>query len=459
MNAPLLLRSLLLSSLVVCCLSQYAPTWASLDSRPLPPWYDEAKIGIFIHMGVFSVPSFHGEWFWADWLNAKDQDVVDFVSQTEAPNFVYADYASRLTYELFNATDWLALFAASGAKYVVPTSKHHEGYCNWPSATSFNWNSMDVGPRRDLIGELANATRSAGLKVGAYHSLFEWFNPLYLADKASNWTTRSFVTGKTMPELYDLVERYRPELIWSDGDWEASDLDYWRSPDFLAWLVNDSPVKDTVVFNDRWGGASLCHHGSFYTCADRFLPSSLVGHKWENAFTLDTQSWGFRRNAVYTDYMSVAEVIATVVQTTALGGNSLINVGPARDGTIDNIFADRLLGLGAWLKVNGDAIYATQPWSRAQNDTDASVWYTSKGGNVYAIMLTWPQSGRLTLVAPIGVAGSTQIKMIGSNDGACTWEPVGAAGAPGIIVSLIAAAPGTPLATTSAWVLEMQGVM
>ena len=78
---------------------------------------------------------------------------------------------------------------------------------------------------------------------------------------------------------------------------------------------------------------------------------------------------------------------------------------------------------------------------------------------MYAIMLTWPQSGRLTLVAPIGVAGSTQIKMIGSNDGACTWEPVGAAGAPGIIVSLIAAAPGTPLATTSAWVLEMQGVM
>lgn len=138
--------------------------------------------------------------------------------------------------------------------------------------------------------------------------------------------------------------------------------------------MNDSPVAATVVFNDRWGENSLCKHGSFYTCADRYLPGALVGHPWENALSLDTQSWGYRRNAPLSDYLTPAQLIATVVQTVALGGNALINVGPAADGTIDAIFADRLGALGAWLATNGDAIYATTPW-RVQNETSA-VWFT-----------------------------------------------------------------------------------
>ena len=207
-----------------------------------------------------------------------------------------------------------------------------------------------------------------------------------------------------------------------------------------------------------WGGDALCHHGSYYTCADRFLPSSLVGHKWENALTLDLQSWGWRRNAVLSDFMTTAQLIAQVVQTTALGGNTLINVGPSADGTIANIFADRLLGLGGWLATNGDAIYATQPWQLAQNDTLASVWYTSKGATVYAILLAWPQHSRLTLVAPTGVVGVTNITMLGAGGVTLPWEPLGAAGAPGVVISLDATGvflPGSPLATTSAWVVKI----
>jgi alpha-L-fucosidase len=117
----------------------------------------------------------------------------------------------------------------------------------WPSPTSSSWNSVDLGPKRDIIGEIANATRAAGLTFGVYHSLFEWYNSLYLQDKALNWTTQDFVTMKTMPELYDLVEKYQPEVIWSDGDWEP-DYHYWNSTGFLAWLANESPVKDTVVW-------------------------------------------------------------------------------------------------------------------------------------------------------------------------------------------------------------------
>ena len=191
----MLLLPLVFAAGLGSAVSRFAPTWESLDSRVNPPWFSEAKVGIFIHFSLFSVPSFHGEWIWFDWLGARDQDVVDFVARTEAPRFAYADYAPRFTAEFFNASAWLALFKASGARYVVPTTKHHDGFAMWPSATSFNYNSMDVGPRRDVIGEIANATRAAGLRFGAYHSLFEFYNPLYLADKANNWTTQVFVAG------------------------------------------------------------------------------------------------------------------------------------------------------------------------------------------------------------------------------------------------------------------------
>lgn len=216
------LRALSAALLAATAGARYNASWASLDARPNPSWFADAKVGIFIHMGVFSVPSFHGEWFWSDLITAKDPDVVAFVATTENPSFVYPDYAPRLTYELFNATAWAELFSASGARYVVPTTKHHEGFAMWPSAQNYAWNSMMVGPKRDVYGELVAALRAlpSPPKVGAYHSLFEWYNPLFLADQAANFTTRVFPDTKTLPELYDLVNTYKPELIWSDGDCE-----------------------------------------------------------------------------------------------------------------------------------------------------------------------------------------------------------------------------------------------
>jgi alpha-L-fucosidase len=316
---------------------------------------------------------------------------------------------------------------------------------------------VDCGPKQDIIGALANATGAAGLRFGAYHSLFEFFNPLYLKDKANNWATDTFVTQKTGPELYDLVARYEPEIIWSDGDWEPpGNSTYWNSTAFLAWLVNDSPVADTVVFNDRWGENSLCEHGSFYTCADRYLPGSLVGHPWENALSIDTQSWGYRRNAPLSDYLTAAQLIATVVQTVALGGNALINVGPAADGTIDAIFADRLTALGGWLGANGDAIYATTPW-RVQNET-ARVWYTQEGrggGAVFAIFLAWPPSGQLHLSAPV-TAPNSSVALLGWGGGPLPWAPL--SGPDGVRVTLPALVPGTPLAAAPAWALRLESV-
>lgn len=122
-------------------------------------------------------------------------------------------------------------------------------------------------------GELAEAVRANNLTFGVYHSLLEWFHPVYIADKNSLFTKQEFVNNKILPEMYELVNTYKPEILWSDGDWEALDI-YWKSKDFLAWLYNESPVKDTVVVNDRWGIGTGCHHGGFYSCSDRYNPGN-----------------------------------------------------------------------------------------------------------------------------------------------------------------------------------------
>jgi len=201
--------------------------------------------------------------------------------------------------------------------------------------------------------------------------------------------------------------------VWSDGDWEAPDT-YWQSTNFLAWLYNESPVASTVVVNDRWGAGDLCRNGGYYTCTDRFNPGKLLTHKWENCYTIDGSSWGFRRTANIQDYVTTQNLIYTLVSTVSCGGNLLLNVGPTKDGTIDAIFQDRLLGMGSWLNVNGKAIYSTQPW-RVQNDTanmETTVWYTTANNAVYATSLSWPSNGALTLVNPVSTA-QTAITLLG----------------------------------------------
>lgn len=416
--------SILLPLLVILAITTnvfaWEPTWASLDSRPLPSWYDESKFGIFVHWGVFSVPSFGSEWFWKNWAS-NVTEYVDFVKATEVPGFAYQEYAHRFRALLYDAQQWAQLFADSGAQYVVLTSKHHEGFCNWDSrdiVTTWNWNAMDVGPRRDVLGELANATKSTvspmtgkNLHWGVYHSLLEWFNPAFAEDASNDFNTSIFRDTKTMPELYDLVNKYEPELIWSDGFWGATDA-YWNAPEFLAWYATNSSVAETAVWNDRWGDDVVGKHGSFITPSDRFNPGKLLARKWENALTIDATSWGYNRNATLDSYLSVEYFVHELIQVVAWGGNMLLNVGPSHDGTIDAIFWDRLLGIGSWLKVNRDAIYATTPWKVVQNETSVDAYYTRRDETLYALVTRWPTNNVLELVAPQTTA-ETKVTMLG----------------------------------------------
>ncbi|XP_063225982.1 alpha-L-fucosidase-like [Bacillus rossius redtenbacheri] len=416
----------LLALVCACALSgasgRYSAAWTSLDSRPLPQWYADAKFGVFVHWGVYSVPSFGNEWFWYHW-KSNSSSFVDFMKRSYPPGFTYQDFAKEFKAEFYEPDQWAELFQSSGAKYVVLTSKHHEGYTLWPSRYSFSWNSKDVGPNRDLVGELASSIRRlTDLKFGLYHSLFEWYNPLYLQDEANQFKTQKFVDYKTLPELYELVETYRPEVVWSDGPMNASDS-YWRSRSFLAWLYNDSPVKSSVVANDRWGKGVKCKHGDFYTCRDHYNPGHLIRHKWENCDTVDKNSWSFRRNARLADYHSVEELLARLVSTVSCNGNYLLNVAPTKEGVIPPVYEERLRQLGAWLALNGEAIYSTEAWSHQKDAASPGVWYTKSkdGSSVFALVLQWPKNNVLHLGSP-RLSDESNVTLLGNNM-ALEWAP------------------------------------
>ncbi|XP_015670793.1 plasma alpha-L-fucosidase isoform X1 [Protobothrops mucrosquamatus] len=454
----LLLPPLLLPLLIFLLLpswgrgGRYDPTWESLDSRPLPPWFDEAKFGIFIHWGVFSVPSFGSEWFWWYWQQKKKEPYVTFMKENYQPGFTYEEFGPMFTAEFFDANQWADILSASGAKYIVLTSKHHEGFTLWGSKYSWNWNSVDMGPKRDLVKELATSIRNrTSLHFGLYHSLFEWFHPLFRDDAASKFKKQQFPNVKTLPELYEIVTRYQPEILWSDGDGNAPDT-YWNSTAFLAWLYNDSPVKETVVTNDRWGAGTICKHGGYFTCADRYSPKHLLSHKWENCMTIDKKSWGYRRNAQLSDYLTIEDLIKQLVETVACGGNLLMNIGPTHDGRIPIVFEERLKQMGSWLALNGEAIFSTKTW-RAQNDSiTPGVWYTFKPENsiLYAIFLKWPSSGTLTLGEPKAILGQTKVRLIGYEE-SLPWILMGEKG-------MMVAAPLLSFNTFPcqwAWTLEL----
>lgn len=408
------------------------PSWNELEKRIIPSWYDESKIGIFIHYGVFSVPSYKSEWFEKYWYGDHITDYVDYVDRTEqhkgsGETFSYAEYASRLSAIHYDPYQWSHIFAQSGAQYIVLTSKHHDGYCMWNSTNlplTYNWNVMDVGPRRDIVGELSEAVKQTisphtnrTLKFGLYHSLYEWFHPMYINDKKNNFTTQDFVNEKTLPELYDIVNKYEPELIWSDGQWEAPST-YWKSLEFLYWYSTNSTVAKTAIWNDRWGNDTNCTYGSYITCRDRYHPNKIQNKKYENAFTIDKTTWGYSHVSNYSNYMTTYEIITTMIETIAFNGNVLINVGPDADGTIHPIFVDRLYGLGDWLRVNGVAIYDTKPWLVCQNETRSNVFYTMqpKTKVLYAIFTKWPKNSLLYLNCPTFVPDETTIKFLGLDD-------------------------------------------
>jgi len=393
----------------------YAPNWESIDRRPTPQWFDDAKFGIFIHWGVYSVPAFadphseigesYAEWYWNHMQN-KNGPTWAFHLLHYGANFKYQDFAGQFKAELFDPDQWADLFVDAGARYVVLTSKHLDGFCLWPCPARWNWNAVDVGPHRDLAGDLTKAVVAKGLKMGFHFTLYEWYNPLYLNDMPR------YVNDHVIPQLKDLVERYHPSILWTDGDW-LNPSQEWRSTEFLTWLLNDSPVRNEIAINDRWGKETRSKHGGFYTSEyERFMPEGMKqgpAHKWEEDQGMGT-SYGYNRMEGPNDYKSATALVHLLVDAVSKGGNLLLDIGPTADGRIPVIMEERLLQMGGWLKVNGEAIYGTRAWRQR---SEGEVRYTSKGNAVYAIVETWPGQ-ELVLSAPRTTAKTT-VELLGGN--------------------------------------------
>lgn len=375
---------------------KYQANWESLDKRPTPEWFGKAKFGIFLHWGLYSVPSWatnsyadgfgsnYAEWYWQRLFaeNLKiHQEFVDFHQKTYGKDFVYQEFAPKFKAELFEPQKWAKIFKNAGAKYVVLTSKHHEGFTLWKAPQSWNWNSVDIGPKRDLAGDLSKAVKDEGLRMGFYYSLYEWFNPQYKSD------VNGYVDQRMLPQMKDLVTRYKPDIVWADGDWEQT-AKTWRTEEFTAWLYNESVSKDEVVINDRLGSDTKSKHGSFQT--SEYGAGNVSGNKpWEETRGIG-QSFGYNRNENLEQYATSQELVHELISVVARGGNLLLNIGPAADGTIPVIMQQRLKDIGDWLKVNGEGIYETTVWENAPKITkETDLFFTKKANSIYAITTRW----------------------------------------------------------------------
>lgn len=465
MKIRLLLATCLLAG-AACAADEYTPDWNSIDSRPTPSWWSDAKFGVFIHWGVYSVPAFapqgeYAEWYWerlrapGNPANAKDQaqraEARAFHEKNYGKDFDYAQFAPLFRAEFFDANRWATTLKNSGAKYVVLVSKHHDGFALWPSKEADAswgrpWNAVEVGPKRDLVGELTTAVRAQGLEMGFYYSLYEWFNPLWLSGDR-----KKFVDQHMFPQFKDLVTRYHPSVIFSDGEW-AEPSETWRSAELLAWLYNDSPVKDKVVVNDRWGKESRHKHGGYYTTEyGAGLPGA--DHAWEENRGMGF-SYGYNRNENLADYATGKQLLLTLLDTVSRGGNLLLNIGPTADGRIPVEMQERLAYLGQWLKVNGEAVYGTRTfrdgaqWTtgkkqavdtstnfRAKYDVEAltlhpaagdarkEILFTRKGEVLYAILPLRPQAG--LIVQDLKLGKGARATVLGATNEKVTWIPAG----------------------------------
>jgi len=434
----------------------YQPTWESVDKRPTPAWFQDAKFGIFIHWGVYSVPAYapvlpgalaYAEWYWNALTGGKggkpsaiQSGTWDYHRRQYGAGFDYQDFAPQFRAELFDAEHWAEVFRRSGARYVVPTSKHHEGFALWPSREASAtwgrpWNAAEIGPRRDLLGELTQAVRAKGLRMGFYYSLYEWYNPLWLSDKPR------YVREHMIPQFKDVVTRYEPSIVFADGEWDLPSAD-WKSPELLAWLFNETAVKDEVVVNDRWGKDSRHKHGGYWTT--EYTPGMAdTSHPWEESRGMG-YSYGYNRAERLDHYRTGRELVTILVDIVSRGGNLLLDIGPDADGTIPVIMEQRLAEIGAWLAVNGEAIYGSRPhavakqWSAgaipaidynkeydtvydvskltgtpAPGKASIEAFFTRKGDAVYAILTRWP--GRRFTWKDAGALRPTAISLLGAS--------------------------------------------
>lgn len=349
--------------------AQVEPTWESINQRGYPQWFSDAKLGIFIHWGVYSVPAFasregYAEWYYRGLMTNDDRRA--FQERIYGQDFQYEDFVPMWKAELWNPDEWAELFQRSGARYVLLVSKHHDGYCLWPSQYASGWNSVETGPHRDICGELTEAVRRRGLKMGFYYSLPEWKSDIHRWYVDPDDSIATYVDTHMIPQLKELVTAYEPTVLFTDGEWRNS-AEQWHATELISWYYNT--VGDEAIVNDRWGNGQ--QHG--FRTPEYSAGITLTDRPWAECRGLG-RSFGLNRNEPLENYLTSDELIRHFCILVAAGGGMTLNVGPAADGKIPLLQQERLLDLGHWLDINGEAIYGTRPYTKFYEMKPVTVW-------------------------------------------------------------------------------------
>ena len=365
----------------------YEPTVESLDRHPLPDWYADAKLGIFIHWGLYSVPGWaplvhpehdfssqdyiinnpYAEWYY-NVMRIDGSPTQKYHREKYGADYDYYDFAATFNSEIkkWNPDTWAEVFRAAGAKYVVLTTKHHDGFTLWPSATPNPTLPADrQHASRDIVGELAAAVRKQGLRMGLYYSGgYDWtFVPGPIRTDADYKTVQpqSEAYGKYADaHVRELIQLYKPALLWND-------INYPKSGHPLELMVEYYQAVPDGVIDDRFG---VKHHD--FTSPEYETLTKINPKKWEECRGLG-RSFGYNRAEGEAETIPAADLIYLLVDIVSKNGNLLLDVGPEADGTIPAVQMERLKALGDWLQINGEAIYGTRPWKRAQGNTSESI--------------------------------------------------------------------------------------
>jgi len=413
----------------------FLPEWDSLAKFEVPAWYQDAKFGIFIHWGVYSVPAFANEWYPRNMYKAGSKENLHHL-ETYGPlsRFGYKDFIPMFTAQRFDARRWAALFKAAGAGYVVPVAEHHDGFPMYDYPFT-EWSAARMGPRRDVVGELAQAVRAEGLVFGASsHRIENWFfygegrktesdvsderfAGLYgpaadreASEKGATPPTQEFLDD-WLARSATLVDRYQPQLVWFDW-WIAQPPVHANLRAFAAFYYNRGKQwgKGVAINYKKHGGESFPDTAGVLDI-ERGQLATMRPLFWQTDTAVSKTSWGYVRNH---EYKSTDSIVDDLVDIVSKNGSLLLNIGPRPDGTIPEAEEAMLREIGGWLSVNGEAIYGTRTFGvfgegptavvegpfaddKRKPFTSQDVRFTTRDGRVYAVVLAWPADGRLSI--------------------------------------------------------------
>jgi alpha-L-fucosidase len=434
-------RGLVLSLLVIASVrSQTAPRYeATIDSlsrHPLPQWYADAKFGIFIHWGLYSVPGWaplihpehdftsqeyithnpYAEWY----LNSMRLDgspTQVYHREHYGADYGYYNFAAIFNREIkkWNPSAWAKLFREVGAKYVVLTTKHHDGFTLWPSSTENPYLPKDRQHAvRDIVGELASSVREQGLRMGVYYSGgYDWTfvpGPIREAGDYQKVKPQGEAYGKYVDaQMRELIERYHPAVLWND-------IDYPKSGQPLAIIAEYYNTIPDGVVDDRFGVKHSDFESPEYENRDKISEK-----KWEECRGLG-RSFGYNRAEGEAETISARDLIHLLVDIVSKNGNLLLDIGPEADGTVPEVQMKPLLALGAWLRMNGEAVYGTHPWKRAVGETTegTQVRFTQRDSEVYATLLGRPRAETVTIKS-VSLAPDSKVVLLGCPE-QLTWR-------------------------------------